>query len=184
MTLQKERKENRQRRTATTRTKSVKSTLPVMKAVRSMEVKPKTYRLRVDKERVVTTVVNMPTIDEDLNELEKGLLGIEKWQKRVLVSEDGLYSAEMIRRWETADMFDNPCQELVYRMLMYYLQTSRIMISASCCLEAFKIVKEAAFYLGGQGRHPLFRRWIDSCQTAFTNKYSGLLVSNETDSIN
>lgn len=181
MTLQKERKENKQRRTATATTKSAKKSLSSRRYVGS---KPKTYRLRVDKKRVATTVINMPTIDEDLKELEKGLLGVEKWQKRILVSKDGLYSAEMIRRWETTDMFDSPCQELVYRMLMYYLQTSRIMISASCCLEAFKMVKEAAFYLGGQGRHPLFSRWIDSCQTAFANKYSELLVSSEADSIN
>lgn len=182
MTLQKERKETQQRRTATRINKTARTTFK-NRSVRSMKIKPKAYRLRIDKNRTATTVVNMPTIEEDLNELEKGLLGIDKEQRRILVSEDGLYSAEMIRQWETADMFDSPCQELVYQMLMYYLQTSRIMIAASCCLEAFKVVKEAALYLGGQGRHPFFRQWIDSCQTAFTSAYSGVLVRSRTNSI-
>ena len=184
MTLQKERKETRKRRTASTQPKRTTKLLSEKGVVPSMKLKPKTYRLKIDKERVVTTVVNMPTIDEDLNELDKGLLKIDKRQKRILVSEDGLYSAQMMRRWETADMFWSPCHELVYQMLMYYLQSKNIKISASCCLEAIKKVKEAAVYLGGAGRNHQFREWIESCQEMFTKHNASILVSEENESIN
>ena len=130
-----------------------------------------TYLKKEDGDALIT-VVNQTTVFEDLQRIKR----------KTIITEDAVYSADMIREWEYDEMFTNARQWCLYEALMRYLEVRHIQITAPSCIAALNIVKEAVFYLAYSSFHDsLFKRWLESCFAMFERHNGAVLVTDRPE---
>lgn len=130
-----------------------------------------TYLKEEDGDALIT-VVNQTTVFEDLQRIKH----------KTMITEDSVYSVEMLREWEHEEMFTNARQWCLYEALMRYLEVHHIQITASSCIAALNIVKEAVFYLAYSSLHDiLFKRWLESCFEMFERRSGAALVTDRPE---